>query len=122
MLVFALQKKLPHKKMLMVTGGMIALVLVVMVGNTVHVMQVVGWMPITAVPGVTFPYWMGQLFGVYSVWESLIAHVIALVVVLGSYFGSEFVVKRERLIAMVKAESQGGTASGTPPLAAPPGR
>ncbi len=122
-LVSALQKKLPHKRMLMVTGGLIALVLVVMVGNTVHVMQIVGWMPITAVPGLTVPYWMGQWFGVYSIWESLIAQAIALIVVLGSYFGSEFVVKREqkRLVAIARAEQQGHSSTGGP-LIAPPAR
>lgn len=122
-LVFALQKKLPHKRMLMVTGGLIALVLVVMIGNTVHVMQIVGWMPITAVPGLTVPYWMGQWFGVYSIWESLIAQAIALIVVLGSYFGSEFVVKREqkRLVAIARAEQQGHSSTGGP-LIAPPAR
>jgi high-affinity iron transporter len=115
-LVFALQKKLPHKRMTMVIGDMIALVLVVMVGNTVHVMQIVGWMPITAVPGLTVRYWMGQWFGVYSIWESLI-------VVLGSYFGSEFVVKREqkRLVAIARAEQQGHSSTGGS-LIAPPAR
>ncbi|HEU0164690.1 MAG TPA: FTR1 family protein [Thermomicrobiales bacterium] len=107
-LVFALQKKLPHKKMLMVTGGMIALVLVVMVGNTVHVMQIVGWLPITAIPGWELPYWVGQWFGVYPIWESLVLQALSLVVVLGSYFGAEFVNKREqrKLIAIAKAEQQ----------------
>ena len=34
-----LQKKLPHKKMLVVTGVLIGAVLVTLVGSTVHVMQ-----------------------------------------------------------------------------------
>ena len=50
-LVFALQARLPHKKMLIVTGIMIGGVLLVMVGNTVHVLQVVGWMPIHPIRG-----------------------------------------------------------------------
>ena len=45
-LTFVLQTKLPHRKMLIVTGIMIAAVLVTMVGHTVHVLQVVGWLPI----------------------------------------------------------------------------
>ena len=88
-LVFAMQKKLPHKKMLIVTGVMIALVLVVMVGNTVHVLQVVGWAPITPVSGAQFPYWAGVWFGIYATWESLIAQAIALVFVIGSYYLAE---------------------------------
>ena len=88
-LVFAMQKKLPHKKMLIVTGVMIALVLVVMVGNTVHVLQVVGWAPINPVSGVQFPYWAGVWVGVYATWESLVAQAIALVFVIGSYYLAE---------------------------------
>lgn len=108
LLVFALQKKLPHKKMLMVTGAMIALVLVTMVGNTVHVMQVVGWAPITAVDGLSVPFWAGQWFGIYAVWESLLAQAIALALVFGSYFGSELVTRRERrrMIADLRATEQ----------------
>ena len=44
---FALQRKLPYKKMLVVTGVMIGFVLVVMVGQTARMMQGTGWLPIT---------------------------------------------------------------------------
>ncbi|MEP6986949.1 MAG: FTR1 family protein, partial [Chloroflexota bacterium] len=40
-ITFTLQRKLPYKKMLVVTGVLIGFVLLTMVGNTVHVMQVV---------------------------------------------------------------------------------
>ncbi len=46
LLVFVVQAKLPHKKMLTFTGILIGAVLLQMVGNTVHVLQVVGWLPI----------------------------------------------------------------------------
>ncbi|HWV24055.1 MAG TPA: FTR1 family protein [Thermomicrobiales bacterium] len=109
-LVFMLQKKLPHMKMLKVTGVMIAFVLVTMVGNTVHVMQIVGWMPITAVDGLTIPFWMGQWFGVYSVWESLIAQAVALLLIFGSYFGSEFVNGRARKKELADFRTQNAAA------------
>lgn len=48
--------RLPYKKMLIATGILIGGVLLVMVGNTVHVMQVVGWLPITPIQGVYFPF------------------------------------------------------------------
>ena len=57
---FALQAQLPYKKMLVVTGVLIGVVLLTMVGNTVHVMQVVGWMPITPITGLQLPYWIGS--------------------------------------------------------------
>jgi hypothetical protein len=47
--IFALQAKLPIMKMLIFTGILIGFVLLVMVGNTVHIMQVVGWMPLTPI-------------------------------------------------------------------------
>ena len=46
-LVVALERKLPHKKMLIATGLMITWVLVVMVGQTVQTMQKVGWLAVT---------------------------------------------------------------------------
>lgn len=89
-LVFYMQAKLPHKKMLIITGFMIALVLVTMVGNTVHVLQVVGWMPITPIENLVLPYWSGVWFGLYATWEGIIAQSIAVVFVVGSYFAAEW--------------------------------
>lgn len=90
-LVIALQKKLPHKRMLMVTGLMIAFVLVVMVGTTTHVMQAVGWMPITPLHGLVVPYWMSVWFGIYPTWQSVLLQVVALIAVIGSYIAAEYV-------------------------------
>jgi high-affinity iron transporter len=82
---FILQRKLPYKKMLIVTGVMIGFVLVVMVGQTARTMQGVGWLPITPIGGEP-PYWLGLWFGVYPTWETLGAQLIAAVFVIGSYF------------------------------------
>ena len=57
---FLLQRKLPYKRMLVVTGVMIGFVLVVMVGQTARTMQGVGWLPITPIGGEP-PYWLGRL-------------------------------------------------------------
>ena len=71
-LTLVLQTKLPHKKMLIVTGVMIAAVLVTMVGSTVHTLQLVGWAPISPIPGAeALPYWLGVWFGVYGTWQGL---------------------------------------------------
>ena len=59
-LTIRLQRKLPHKKMLMATGLLILWVLVVMVGTTVQTLQVVGWVPVTPVEGLRLPYWAGS--------------------------------------------------------------
>ncbi|MCA9858892.1 MAG: FTR1 family protein, partial [Thermomicrobiales bacterium] len=89
-LVFFMQAKLPHKKMLIITGFMIAFVLVTMVGTTVHVLQVVGWMRITPIEHVILPYWSGVWLGLYATWEGVIAQVLAVVFVIGSYFAAEW--------------------------------
>ena len=84
-LTFALQRKLPYKKMLIATGVLLAFVLVVMVGQTARTMQGTGWLPITPAP-IEPPYWAGLWFGVFPTWETLLAQVGALVFVVGSYF------------------------------------
>jgi high-affinity iron transporter len=71
--------------MLMLTGVMIALVLAVMVGTTVHNLQGIGWVPITptsfAVP-IAWSTWLG----VYPTWEGIAAQLGSPAFVLGSYF------------------------------------
>jgi high-affinity iron transporter len=88
-ITFALQMKLPYKKMLVVTGVMIGFVLLVMVGNTVHVMQSVGWLPITPITGLYVPFWVGQWFGVFATWQGVGLQIAAAVFVIGSYFLAE---------------------------------
>ncbi len=86
---FRLQVNLPYKKMLIVTGILIGAVLLQMVGKTVHVFQVVGWLPIHAIGGSPLPYWLGTWFGVYATWEGLIFQSLAGVFVIGSYYLAE---------------------------------
>ena len=95
-LTIRLQRRLPHKKMLMATGLLILWVLVVMVGTTVQTLQVVGWVPVTPVEGLQLPYWAGLWLGIFPTWEGLLAQGAATVFVLGSYFAAEQVRKRKR--------------------------
>ena len=95
-LVVALERKLPHKKMLIATGLMITWVLVVLVGQTVQTMQKVGWVPVTPIEGLELPYWSGVWLGLYPTWEGLLAQAAALAFVLGSYFAAETVRSRRR--------------------------
>ncbi|HEX6026733.1 MAG TPA: FTR1 family protein, partial [Solirubrobacter sp.] len=93
---FFLQRKLPYKRMLIVTGVLIGFVLVVMVGQTVRTMQGTGWVPITPLD-VTLPYWAGLWFGVFPTIETIGAQVAAAAFVIGSYFlAQEIKVKRPR--------------------------
>ena len=93
---FYFQRKLPYKKMLIVTGVFIGFVLVVMVGQTARTMQGTGWIPITPID-VTLPYWTGLWFGVYPTVETIGAQIAAAAFVIGSYFlAQEMKVKRPR--------------------------
>jgi high-affinity iron transporter len=93
---FALQRKLPYKRMLVVTGVLIGFVLVVMVGQTARTMQGTGWIPITPID-VDPPYWLGLWFGGYPTWETIGAQVAAMIFVIGSYaLAQEVRVRRPR--------------------------
>ena len=95
-LVVSLERRLPHKKMLIATGLLITGVLAVLVGHTVQTMQVVGWMPVTPVDGLSLPFWAGMWFGVFPTWEGLLLQAAALVFVIGSYLASEALKRRKR--------------------------
>ncbi len=88
-LTFALQRRLPYRKMLIATGVTIGVVLVTMTGTTVHLLQAVGWMRITPIEGLELPFWAGQWFGFYATWETVIAQFAAAVFTIGSYWLAE---------------------------------
>jgi high-affinity iron transporter len=95
-LVIALERKLPHKKMLVATGVLITAVLVVMVGTTVQTLQAVGWLPVTPIEGLELPYWSGLWFGLYPTWQGLAAQTAAVIFVVGSYVAAEGLQRRRR--------------------------
>lgn len=95
-LTFRLQKKLPYLQMLILTGILIGGVLLIIVGNTIHVMQAVRWMTFTPIQGLQVPYWMGLWFGLYPTWESIGAQGAAAVFVIGSYYLAKYKQKRDR--------------------------
>lgn len=126
---FALERKLPYKKMLILTGVLISLVLVVLVGNTARTMQGVGWLPIHPLE-IEFPLWMGTWLGIYPTVETLGAQLLAFAVVIGSYFAAEWMRKRElrraiaaheESLAAAATEANGSTGNGAEPEAGPIG-
>jgi high-affinity iron transporter len=92
---FVLERKLPYKKMLIVTGVLLTVVLMVMMGKTVRIMQGVGWVPITPVD-LNVPYWAGIWFGVFPTVETLLAQLAGGVFVIGSYLAAERLKRRPR--------------------------
>lgn len=93
-MTFSLQSRLPYKRLLVGTGILIGAVLLMMVGNTVHALQIVGWLPLHPIRMVTLPYWAGLWFGVYATWEGVSLQLMAAIFVIGSYFLAESRQKR----------------------------
>jgi high-affinity iron transporter len=87
-LTFVAQRKLPYKRMLVITGVLLGAVLLVMVGEQVQEMQLAHWLPTTQIPGLTrlFPAWAGLWLSLFPNLEGLIAQSIAATIVIGSYF------------------------------------
>ena len=83
-LTFIAHRRFPYKKMLVFTGVMLGVVLLVMVGEQVQEMQLAHWISSTDL-NWPIPDWMGLWFAVFPNVESLIAQVIAGILVIGSY-------------------------------------
>jgi high-affinity iron transporter len=89
-LTFTLHQKLPYKRLLIITGVMLLVVLLVSVGEEVQEMQLAGWIGTTNIPGLTFPGWMGTWFSLFGNWQTIVAQVLALGIVVGSYLAAEY--------------------------------
>jgi high-affinity iron transporter len=85
---FVLERKLPYKRMLIVTGVLLTAVLVIMVGKTARTLQGVGWLPITPIDA-DLPYWTGIWLGVFPTIETIVAQAAAACFVVGSYLLAE---------------------------------
>jgi len=84
-ITFWLHHKLPYKRMLVLTGVLIGVVLVVMTGGTSLAFQDLGWIPNHPTP-FTVPGWLGSWFEIYGTWETIGAQLLAATFVVGSYF------------------------------------
>ena len=87
-LTFVIHQHLPYRRMLVVTGVMLAVVLLVMVGEEAQEMQLAGWLPTTELPRLNeiLPAWSGLWFSVFPTVETLVSQLVAGALVFGSYF------------------------------------
>jgi high-affinity iron transporter len=87
-LTFWAHTRLPNRKMLIGTGILLGMVLLVMVGEEVFEMQQANWISTTNIPWMVkiTPDWAGVWFSIFPNWETVAAQVVALVLVVGSYF------------------------------------
>jgi high-affinity iron transporter len=95
-LTFWLHHKLPYRRMLVMTGALVAVVLMVMIGGTALSFMDLGWIPSHPTP-FSVPTWMGTWFEIYPYWETIGAQLLAGVLVVGSYVLAEHVKVRRRL-------------------------
>jgi high-affinity iron transporter len=89
-MTFKLHSKLPYKRMLIITGVMLLVVLLVMVGEEINEMQLAGWIGTTSI-GFSLPGWLGQWFSIFPNVETIVAQVLAVAIVVGSYLGAQYV-------------------------------
>jgi high-affinity iron transporter len=109
--LFVFQHRLPYRKMLIATGVVLSAVLVIMVGGTAHAFQELGWLPETDVLTGVIPAWLTEWFKVYPTVETLALQLLAVAVVIGSYFLAEY-------IRVTRPRCRGGVVA--TPATAPP--
>ena len=88
---FGLHQRLPYRRMLIITGAMLVVVLWVMVGEEVNEMQLAGWIGTTTIPGLNIPGWAGTWFSLFANVETFAAQTIAVGLVLGSYALAQYI-------------------------------
>lgn len=95
-LTFVAQRRLPYKKMLILTGALLGVVLLVMVGEQAQEMQLARWLPTTPVRALAdrVPAWAGLWFSVFPTVETLAAQGLAAALVLGSYAAVQLQLRR----------------------------
>jgi len=111
-ITFWLHHKLPYRRMLILTGAMVAVVLMVMIGGTALSFMDLGWIPSHPTP-FSVPVWMGTWFEIYPYWETIGAQVLAGLLVVGSYVVAEHLKVRRRLL---RGEQPAVRAQAPPPL------
>lgn len=89
-LTFVAHHHLPYKKMLVLTGIMLGVVLLVMIGEEAQEMQLAAWIPTTHL-NWPIPDWMGLWFSVFPTVETLAAQALAAILVVGSYFLARYI-------------------------------
>ena len=87
-LTFIAHRHLPYRKMLVLTGILLGVVLLIMVGEQAQEMQLARWVPTTEIRTLShiIPAWMGLWFGVSPTVETLAFQAVATFAVIGSYF------------------------------------
>jgi high-affinity iron transporter len=76
--------------MLITTGVLLGVVLLVMVGEEAQEMQLAHWLPTTPIHSLAnvIPGWMSLWFAIFPTYETMIAQLLAAILVIGSYYAA----------------------------------
>jgi high-affinity iron transporter len=115
-LTFIAHQKLPYRRMLVLTGILLGVVLLVMVGEEAQEMQLAHWIPTTQIGGLAnvIPGWMGLWFAVFPTVETLAAQALAAVIVVGSYWLARGPAAHQKCEAECATDSDEFSATGQP--------
>ena len=93
--------------MLVLTGVLLGVVLLVMVGEEAQEMQLAHWIPTTQIGGLAniIPGWMELWFAIFPTVETLAAQAIAAVIVVGSYYLAKGPASKQRCDAECAVDS-----------------
>ncbi|MCW2922326.1 MAG: iron permease [Thermoleophilia bacterium] len=94
-LTFFAHHKLPYKRMLVLTGVLLGIVLVVMIGGSARTLQSLGILSTTPLPFDT-PDWWARWFEIVPTWETVTIQLLAAAFVMGSYYAAERWSKEKR--------------------------
>ncbi len=85
LLTFVAHRRLPYRKMLVLTGILLGIVLIVMVGEQAQEMQLAHWITTTDIRWLDhrIPSWMGLWLSVFPTAETLVAQAAAALLVIG---------------------------------------
>ena len=94
-LTFYAHHKLPYKRMLVLTGVLLGIVLVVMIGGSARTLQALGIISTTPLP-FDLPDWWARWFEVVPTYETVTIQILAAAFVVGSYYAAEWWSKEKR--------------------------
>lgn len=97
--IFRWGKKLPYRKLLVITGVLVVSILATFLGSTVRLFQTVGWLPIHPIEGLEIPTWMGTWLGLYPSWEGLLIPLAGFAYVGGAWLFVRWQGERSRAAA-----------------------